>query len=103
MSEIKKIIIDTDNGDDIDDLFTLYFALSQKNIEIVGITTTYMNTNLRARQINKVLKLANKTEIPVYAGIGRPLKSLHPGNTEYKYCQYTPDLDDDIYKPINDS
>ena len=57
MSEIKKIIIDTDNGDDIDDLFTLYFALSQKNIEIVGITTTYMNTNLRARQINKVLKL----------------------------------------------
>ena len=103
MSEIKKIIIATDNGDDIDDLLTLYFALSQKNIEIVGITTTYMNTNLRARQINKVLKLANKTEIPVYAGIGRPLKSLHPGNTEYKYCQYTPDLDDDIYKPINDS
>ena len=29
----RKIIIDTDNGDDIDDLITLYFALENKNIE----------------------------------------------------------------------
>lgn len=102
MVKRKKIILDTDNGDDIDDLFALYLALSRKDIEIVGITTTYVNTNLRARQINKVLKLAGLTNIPVYAGLGTPIKTLHPCNTDYKFCQYTNDLDDDCYAPIND-
>ena len=103
MLEKKKIIIDTDNGDDIDDLFALYLALSRDDIEIVGITTTYVNTNLRARQINKVLKLAHKTNIPVYAGIGTPIKTLHPCDVNYKFCQYTKDLDNDEYAPINDN
>lgn len=101
MIEKKKIILDTDNGDDIDDLFALYLALSRKDIEIVGITTTYVNTNLRARQIKKVLKLAGKNDIPVYAGIGTPIKSLHPCDVNYKFCQYTNDLDSDCYAPIN--
>ena len=102
MIEKKKIIIDTDNGDDIDDLFALYLALSRDDIEIVGITTTYVNTNLRARQIKKVLNLAGKTEIPVYAGIGTPIKTLHPCDVNYKFCQFTEDLLDDKYAPNND-
>ncbi len=102
MIDKKKIILDTDNGDDIDDLFALYLALSQEDIEIVGITTTYMNTNLRARQIKKVLQLINKEDIPVYAGIGTPIKSLHPGSVDAIYCQYTEDLNEDRYAPINE-
>ena len=102
MIEKKKIILDTDNGDDIDDLFALYLALSRDDIEIVGITTTYVNTNLRARQIKKVLRLAGKTEIPVYAGIGTPIKTLHPCDVNYKFCQFTQDLENDEYAPIND-
>lgn len=98
----KKILIDTDNGDDIDDLFALYFALGRNDLEIVGITTTYVNTNLRARQIKKVLSLANKTDIPVYSGYGIPIKTLHPCDINYKFCQYTPDLLLDSYAPIND-
>lgn len=97
----KKIILDTDNGDDIDDLFALYLALSRKDIEIIGITTTYVNTNLRARQIKKVLKLANRLDIPVYAGIGTPIKTLHPRDVNSKFCQYTPDLDNEEFAPIN--
>ena len=103
MIDKKKIIIDTDNGDDIDDLFALYLALSREDIEIIGITTTYVNTNLRARQIKKVLKLAGKENIPVYAGLGTPLKTLHPCDVNYKFCQYQKDLENDEFAPINDS
>ncbi len=103
MNKKKRIIIDTDNGDDIDDLFTLYLALSSANIDIVGITTTYLNTNLRARQIKKVLTLANRLDIPVYAGVGTPLKTLHPRDTNTIFCQYSEDLNDESYAPINDS
>lgn len=102
MIEKKKIILDTDNGDDIDDLFALYLALSRDDIEIVGITTTYVNTNLRARQIRKVLKLAEKDNIPVYAGIGTPIKTLHPCDVNFKFCQYTQDLDNEEFAPLND-
>ena len=104
MIEIKKkIIIDTDNGDDIDDLFTLYLALSLKQLDIVGITTVYGNTNLRARQINKTLSLANRKDIAVYAGCGNAIQSLHPLKTDTIDCQYSEDLMDDKYKPVNEN
>ena len=41
--EKRKILIDTDIGDEIDDALALYFAM-QKNIEIVGVTTVFRNT-----------------------------------------------------------
>lgn len=104
MIDIKsKIIIDTDNGDDIDDLFTLYLALSLKQLDIIGITTVYGNTNLRARQINKALTLAKRNDIKVYAGCGNVIKSLHPLKTDTIFCQYSDDLMEKKYKPINEN
>ena len=51
--EQTKLLIDTDIGDDIDDLFALYFAL-RKNIEIVGVTTVFKDTIQRAKMVKKL-------------------------------------------------
>ena len=50
-----KYIIDMDIGDDIDDALALYFAM-RLDIDIVGITTVFGNTEKRARIAKKMLK-----------------------------------------------
>lgn len=103
MKNKKRIIIDTDIGDDIDDLFALYLALKLENkIDLIGVTTVYGNTNLRARQVNKVLSLANKKNIDVYAGCGVPIKTLHPLKIDSIFCQFSDDLNEKCYQVINE-
>ena len=92
VKEKIKIIIDTDNGDDIDDLITFYFALENKNIEIVGIICSYLNAPLRVKQVEHVLKLFGREDIPVLCGRSKPLATLHPNSIETIYCQYTDEL-----------
>ena len=48
-SEPEKVIIDTDIGDDIDDAFALALALSTPKLHIIGVTTAWGDTDLRAR------------------------------------------------------
>lgn len=89
----KKILIDTDNGDDIDDLIAIYFALSMsKQFEIVGIISSFLNAPLRKKQIQYVLKLFNMNEIPCFAGARKPLKGIHGNDINSIYCQYFPFL-----------
>ncbi|MCP4753597.1 MAG: nucleoside hydrolase [Proteobacteria bacterium] len=71
--EKTKIIIDTDIGDDIDDALAISFALNCPEIEIVGITTVFKNTELRAKMTKKLLQLHGRDDIPVYAGCSQPL------------------------------
>ena len=47
---MKKVLVDFDNtinvrDCDIDDAFALFFLLSHKGVEVVGITTTFGNSN----------------------------------------------------------
>ena len=56
---IKKILLDTDIGDEIDDAMALYFAMSE-GFDLVGITTVYKNTEERARISKRLLKLYGK-------------------------------------------
>ena len=100
MEELKKrikVILETDNGDDIDDLFTIYAMLGDKDAEVVGIVSTYLNTPLRARQVRHVLELANRKDIPVFAGCGYTLGGYHDRPTNLKYCQYSEILDSPKY------
>ncbi len=101
--EKQKLIIDTDIGDDIDDLLALYLALECEKIDLLGVSTVYINTNLRARQVKKVLDLKNRNDIKVYAGYGIPLKGLHFQTTDVIFDQYTKDLEQEKYAPINDN
>jgi peptidoglycan hydrolase CwlO-like protein len=82
MEKKKKILIDTDIGDDIDDALALFFAM-KLDFDIVGITTVFQNTVLRARLVKKLLKgFGNGYEsVPVYAGHGEPIDDpANPGS-----------------------
>lgn len=97
-----KYIIDMDIGDDIDDALALLLAMDM-NIEIVGITTVFKNTRERARITKKLLKLFGRgyESVPVYAGYGKPLQGT--ADEVGHLCQYTEDLEKDIYSPDGES
>jgi inosine-uridine nucleoside N-ribohydrolase len=65
----ELVIFDTDIGDDIDDVFALGIALSSPELKIVGITSAWGDTALRARMIDRVLCETGRSDIPVYTGI----------------------------------
>src|SRR5450631_38018 len=66
--EKEKVIIDTDIGDDIDDAFALGLALRSPELQILGVTTTFGDTELRAKLADRFLGEVGRAEIPVMAG-----------------------------------
>lgn len=64
----EKVIIDTDIGDDVDDAFALALALSSQHLQILGVTTAWGDTDLRARLVERFLKQTGHADIPVAAG-----------------------------------
>jgi purine nucleosidase len=65
----EKIIIDTDIGDDVDDAFAVALALRSPELEILGISTTFGDTEGRARILDRLLGEAGRPDITVAAGI----------------------------------
>ena len=63
-----KVIIDTDIGDDIDDAFAIALAVRSPELEILGVTTTFGDTEARARIADRLLGEAGRADIPVLAG-----------------------------------
>ena len=100
--EIKKLIIDTDIGDEIDDAMALYFAM-KLGAEIVGVTTVFKNTDERARIAKRLLKLYGKEyeSVPVFAGHGTPIAEKE---CEYPHtCHFHKELDSEEYSPDGNS
>ncbi len=95
----KKIFLDTDIGDDIDDALALIMLLKM-NVEIVGISTVFKNTDLRARLANKIVKMMN-VDIPIYKGCSQPL--TYQVDSNVSFSQFTEDLLEDEYKPLNEN
>ena len=69
------MIIDTDIGDDVDDAFALALALSSPELNIVGITTAWGDTRLRARLVDRFLLETHRSDIPVAEGIPTQAKN----------------------------
>ncbi len=55
----EKIIIDTDIGNDIDDAFAVGLALHSPEFQVLGISSAWGDTHLRARLLSR-LPLARK-------------------------------------------
>jgi purine nucleosidase len=68
VEEKQKVIFDTDIGDDVDDAFALALAVNSPKLEVVGVTTAWGDTDLRARLTERFLKATGHGEIPVAAG-----------------------------------
>ncbi|MBV8673563.1 MAG: nucleoside hydrolase [Acidobacteriaceae bacterium] len=63
------MIIDTDIGDDIDDAFAVGLAVQSPEFGILGITTAFGDTKLRARLAVRYTNVVGRGGIPVTAGI----------------------------------
>lgn len=72
----QKIIIDTDPGQDIDDLLAMLFALQRPELDVKAITTVTMPANKRARLVKRLLRYLDRTDIPVGTGMEFPLRPL---------------------------
>jgi inosine-uridine nucleoside N-ribohydrolase len=81
-------IIDTDIGDDIDDAFALALALQSPELQILGITTAYGDTELRARLVDRYLAAVGRADIPVAAGVPTPYQNVF---TQAAYARREPD------------
>jgi len=67
------VILDTDIGFDVDDVWALVFLLQCPELDIKLITTSTGDTVYRARMVAKILEITGREDIPI--GIGLP---LHP-------------------------
>ncbi len=69
LGEPQLVILDTDIGDDIDDAFALALALRSPELKLLGVTTAYGDTELRARLVDRYLHALGLVAIPVAAGV----------------------------------
>ena len=72
--EQTRIILDTDIGTYYDDACAVTFAAQCPELKVEGVTTCYGDTDLRAKIAAKVLQVCDRTDIPVFKGIGRPMR-----------------------------
>jgi purine nucleosidase len=80
----EKIIIDTDVGDDVDDAFAVALALRSPELQIVGISTTFGDTETRAKILDRFLHEARREDIPV--AVGTPTHNNNP-MTQRRYAE----------------
>jgi purine nucleosidase len=81
-------ILDTDIGDDIDDAFALALALRSPELKILGITTAFGDTELRARLVDRYLQAVGRGDIPIAAGV--PTQHTNNVFTQAAYAQRWP-------------
>lgn len=71
------VFVDTDIGDDIDDTLALALLLCSPEVFVVGISTVFGDTYLRAQLAAYLLQIYSSSAIPVAAGHGQPLLLRH--------------------------
>lgn len=75
----RRVVLDTDLGSDVDDALALALLLGSPEVELLGVTTVYGDTALRARATSRLLELAGVAGpgtpggLPVRAGASTPL------------------------------
>lgn len=79
------LILDTDIGDDVDDVFALLLAVRDPAYDLRAVTCVYGQVEARARLARHVLDLANRPDTPVAIGSSNvfsgPVLPGAPGNT----------------------
>jgi purine nucleosidase len=63
----RNVVLDTDIGSDVDDALALGMLLGSPEVELVGVTTVYGDTELRARLARRLIGLAG-ADVPCNAG-----------------------------------
>ena len=84
----EPVILDTDIGDDIDDAFALGLILTSPELKLVGVTTTFGDTELRARLVERYLTAVGRGDVPVLAGVKTEAKNVP---TQRAYAERGPE------------
>ncbi len=73
MTETRKIIIDTDPGQD--DAVAILLALASPELDVLGITVVAGNVPLPLTELNtrKIVELSGHTDVPIFAGCVEPM------------------------------
>lgn len=72
MKSQRMVILDTDIGEDIDDIWALCMMLKSPELKPLLITTATEDTRYRAKIVCKFLEIAGRTEVPVGIGAAKP-------------------------------
>src|SRR6266508_372824 len=101
------LILDTDIGDDVDDVFALLLAARNPQLELIGVTTVFGDAHERARLALHMLDLANVRDVSVAAGHGRtlagrdPLAGKEPGTNMASARLYVDALDQPAWNALD--
>src|SRR5215216_2888788 len=74
----RPVLLDTDIGSDVDDLLALALLVASPEVDLIGVTTVYGDTVLRARMTRLVLDQMERGSVPIGIGAretltGRPI------------------------------
>jgi len=86
----EKIIIDTDIGNDIDDAFAVGLALQSPEFQILGISSAWGDTHLRARLLSRLLNETGRRDIPIAMGLATPSAGKLDSFTQARYAEGGP-------------
>lgn len=64
----RPVILDTDIGTDVDDILALTLIAKLPELELLGVTTVYGDTRLRAQMCRYVCNQLGLEDVPVFAG-----------------------------------
>jgi inosine-uridine nucleoside N-ribohydrolase len=64
----QPVIIDTDVGDDVDDAFALMVALTDRRLNVIGITTAWGDTRTRVLLVRRLLAALGRNDVVVAQG-----------------------------------
>jgi purine nucleosidase len=64
----RPAILDTDIGTDVDDILALVLLARAAELRLIGVTTVYGDTSLRARMTRLVLDRLDCTHVPIGVG-----------------------------------
>ena len=70
---MRPVIFDTDIGTDVDDILALVLLAKSPELQLIGVTTVYGDTLLRARIAQVTCNLLHRKEIAVVPGEQRTL------------------------------
>ena len=79
----RLFVVDCDGG--VDDAQAILMILARSDVDLVAITTAYGNTFVEqvGRNVRRLLRVAERTDIPIYAGANAPMVGLPHKNSFY--------------------
>jgi purine nucleosidase len=69
----RPAILDTDIGTDVDDILALVLLARASEVQLVGVTTVYGDTLLRAKIVRHVLDRMGHSDVPIGVGASETL------------------------------